>query len=99
MKEKNAPDVKTFFTVWLALMLLLILTVASTYLPIGHFHVVANIGIAAVKMLLVILFFMHIWYRRSLIRFVSFTAFFWIILLLGLTLVDYLTRPIITPPW
>ena len=50
------------------------------------------IGIAITKATLVILFFMHAKYSSRLTKLFVGTAFFFLVILLGLTLTDYLSR-------
>jgi cytochrome c oxidase subunit 4 len=98
MNNTREPTVKTYLWTWLALMVLLILSVVSAYMPLGRFHLAADLSFAFLRMLLVMLVFMHVWYRPGLIRFISFAAFFWIALMISLVLVDNLTRVVISTP-
>ncbi len=54
--------------------------------------------IAVFKASLVILFFMHAKYSTRLTKLVIISAFFWLGILLTLTLGDYFTRPIMPHP-
>jgi cytochrome c oxidase subunit 4 len=84
---------------WAALLVLLALTVASSALPLGRWHLVCNLAIAGLKTALVMLFFMQVRRSSPLIRLFSVAAFFWIALLIGLTLIDDLTRTTVAAPW
>lgn len=53
---------------------------------------VAGLCIAAVKALLVALVFMRLRRETPLVRLFSAAGLFWLLLLMGLTLTDYLTR-------
>lgn len=83
---------KTYFTVWAALLMLVLLTWGSVYLPLGSMNVVINLVIAAVKALLVMFFFMHLWSSHALIRVMTFGALFWLVILGTLSLSDFLSR-------
>jgi cytochrome c oxidase subunit 4 len=76
-------------------MLLLLLTWGIAQFNLGPFNIVAALTIAVTKMLLVILFFMHVRYspRRTWI-FVA-AGFIWLLIMIDLTLGDYLTRHVI----
>ena len=50
------------------------------------------LGIAILKATLVILFFMHVKYSSRLTKLICGTAFFFLVILFGLTLSDYLSR-------
>ena len=86
------PSTTVYYTVFVALLLLLVATVAVAELELGAWNFVAAASIATIKALLVLLFFMHIWYSRPLIWLVAGAAFFWLGILFGLTLSDYWTR-------
>ena len=74
---------------------LLILTGATTgvaYIDLGAFNTVVALAIAVIKMLLVILFFMHVKYQPGLTRIAIICAFLWLGIMITLTLSDELTR-------
>jgi cytochrome c oxidase subunit 4 len=83
---------KIYVIIWASLMLLLLLTWGVAQFNLGPFNVIAALTIAVTKMLLVILFFMHVRYspRRTWI-FVA-AGFIWLLIMIDLTLGDYLTR-------
>ncbi|HKV47475.1 MAG TPA: cytochrome C oxidase subunit IV family protein [Candidatus Acidoferrales bacterium] len=79
----------------LTFIILLILTGATTgvaYINLGVFNTVVALVIAVMKMLLVILFFMHVKYQPGLTRIAIICAFFWLGIMMTLTLSDELTR-------
>lgn len=78
--------------VYLGLLGLLTLTVASTLVPLGLGNTLINFAVAVAKAALIALFFMHL--RRSglLVTLTIAVIGFWLILLYGLTLVDFLSR-------
>jgi caa(3)-type oxidase subunit IV len=55
-------------------------------------NTVAALVIAVAKMLLVVLFFMHVKFSPGLTRLVIVAAFFWLAIMIALTLSDVLTR-------
>jgi cytochrome c oxidase subunit 4 len=78
--------------IWAALLVLLGLTFWLSYVPLGNFNVVAALGIAAAKASLVGLLFMNLSQSRALIRLAAAAGFFWLVIMFGLTLADFLTR-------
>jgi len=50
------------------------------------------LGIAMTKALLVILYFMHVRWSTRLTWLVVASGFFWLLILFGITMTDYLTR-------
>ena len=92
MEEQHVSD-KTYYVIFAVLMVLLVATVGATRLEFGPFNIVVALTIAVVKAVLIILYFMHVRYSTRLIRFFAVAAFFWLVILLGFTFTDYLTRP------
>lgn len=82
----------TFVVVYLACMVLLAATMGVSFLKLGPFNVVLNMGISVTKTLLVAWFFMHVRESSGLVRLASGAALFWLLILFGLSLSDYLTR-------
>jgi len=67
----------------------------------GHlfnFNPLVALLIAFFKASLVILFFMHIKYSARLTKVVITAGFFWLLILLSLTMMDYLSRTLLTAP-
>jgi cytochrome c oxidase subunit 4 len=91
MTSHIAP-VKLYLTVFVALLVLLAVTVVANYVPLGRFNVVVAMLIAVAKMFLVMLFFMHVRYSGRLIWIYVGVGFFWLAILLTLTMSDFLTR-------
>ncbi len=92
MAEHVIPR-RTYMVVWIALMALMVLTAAISRVNLGEWSTVVDLVIAAAKALLVVLFFMHVKYEQQKIAWVFVIAgFFWLAILLTLTLTDYMTR-------
>lgn len=86
------PAVRTYLFVWLALMGFLALTLGSAYVDLGWMNSVLNVGIAVVKAILVMLFFMHLRSSDYVLRIFAAAGFFWLALLIGLSMTDFGTR-------
>jgi cytochrome c oxidase subunit 4 len=86
---------KTYVVIWSILLALLFLTWGIAQLNLGPFNVVAALTIAATKMLLVILFFMHVRHNTPLTWLFVAAGFIWLLIMIDLTLSDYLTRGVI----
>jgi len=78
--------------VWVALLALLAVTFAAARLPLGQFGMPVNLSIAAMKALLVAVFFMHLRRAGGLVRLASLLGLAWLVILLALACADYLTR-------
>ncbi len=81
-----------YVTIFLALMALTAVTVGVAFLDLGPFNTLVALLIACTKMMLVVLYFMHVRYSSRLTWAVVGAGFFWLALLLLLTLSDYVTR-------
>jgi cytochrome c oxidase subunit IV len=81
-----------YYRVFVALLGLTLLTVGVAFIDLGLLNTVIALTIAAAKALLVLLYFMHLRYSSGLTWIVLGAGMFWVILLLTITLSDYLTR-------
>lgn len=82
----------TYYKVFAALMVLLVLTVAAAEVDLGSLNVVIAVFIAVVKAVLIILYFMHVRYSSKLVWVFAGAAFVFVFIMFGLTLNDYVTR-------
>jgi len=98
MASPHVVPVKTYVVVFIALLCLAGLTTAVAFVNLGPFNTVVALTIAFAKMLLVLFIFMHLLYSTELVRVVLITGFFWLALLIGLTLTDYHSRSWIPDP-
>src|ERR1019366_10632156 len=89
---------KLYVAIWAILMALTLTTVLVSRADIGPFNVVVALAIATIKATLVVLFFMHLRYSPKLTMATVVAAMFFLFLLLGLTMTDYLTRAWLTNP-
>jgi len=83
---------RVYFSVFAALMVLTALTVFAATKDLGAFNTVVALAIACIKAVLVVLYFMHVRYSTKLTWAVIAGGFFWLLLLLLMTLSDYITR-------
>src|SRR5919202_6042528 len=91
MPEHVVPR-KIYFAVFAALLVGTAVTVAAAQVNFGPLNAVIAITIAITKMMLVLLFFMHVRYSSRLIWVIVASMFFWLLILLLLTLTDYRSR-------
>ena len=73
-------------------MVLTTITVIVAFINLGALNFPVALAIAIVKATLVVLFFMHVKYSSRLTKLICGTAFFFLMILFGLTLSDYLSR-------
>ena len=68
------------------------ITVGAAYVELGIFNPVVALAIASTKMVIVILFFMHVKYQSNLVKMTVACGFFTFIVLITMTLTDYMSR-------
>jgi cytochrome c oxidase subunit 4 len=78
--------------VFVTLLLCTLLTVLAAKVEMGVFNAVVALGIACLKGVLVILFFMHVKYQSRLIKMTVVAGFFTFLVLITMTLSDYVSR-------
>jgi cytochrome c oxidase subunit IV len=83
---------KVYFGVFLTLLALTALTTFVAFFNLGPLNTVVAMTIAVGKGLLVILFFMHVRYSERLVWVFVIAGFFWLAILIVLTMSDVLTR-------
>jgi cytochrome c oxidase subunit 4 len=75
------------------LYLLLALTTAVAFIPLGSWNWIPNLVLSFVMTGLIILFFMRVRYSAPLIWLTSAAGFAWLSLFLFLIILDYISRP------
>lgn len=92
MAEGAHPTHKVYYLVFLALAVGTVLTYLVAFIDLGEWNPVIALAIACTKATLVILFFMHIRYSSRLTMITICAGFFWLLIMITLSLSDYLTR-------
>lgn len=90
--SEHVPSVKPLVMVFLALMVLTAITVGVSFINLGAFSAVVALTIAAIKAMLVILFFMEVRYSSKMTMVAIVAGIFFLGLLLFLTMADYISR-------
>lgn len=83
---------KIYVTIYLALLVFTGTTVAVSYVDLGVFNAVVALAIACIKMVLVVLFFMHVKYSAKLTKLTVISGLFVFLALISMTLSDYISR-------
>lgn len=68
------------------------ITVVAAFINLGIFNPVVALAIACTKAVIVILFFMHVKYQSKLVKLTVISGFFTFIVLITMTLTDYISR-------
>jgi cytochrome c oxidase subunit 4 len=89
----HVVPVKVYVGVFLALCVLTTASVEVTGHDFGPFNLIVALGIAVTKASLVVLFFMHARYSPKLTGLVIASSVAFFVILVFLTLTDYMARP------
>jgi cytochrome c oxidase subunit IV len=88
----HANAIRIYVMVYLALMVLLVVTVAVAFVDLGILNLPVAMAIATVKAALVVWYFMHCNDASPMIRFCVWGSLLGLFLLFLFTFSDYLTR-------
>jgi cytochrome c oxidase subunit IV len=89
---------RTYFTIFAILMCLTALTVIAAFQDLGRLNPIVALTIAVCKGTLVVLYFMHVRYSSRLTWVFAASGFVWLLILVALTLSDYMSRSWLVPP-
>jgi cytochrome c oxidase subunit 4 len=92
MSSTHVLPLRIYLMVFVSLLVLTATTVAVAFVDMGPLNNLVAMGIAGLKATLVILFFMHVRYSTRLTSLVIASGLFALVIMVGLTLVDYATR-------
>lgn len=91
MSDHVSP-VSLYLTIFGALMVLTAVTVGAAYVDLGAFNFSVAMLIAGFKASLVVWYFMHVKYQSHLTKLTVSTGLFFLAILLGMSLIDYVSR-------
>lgn len=91
MKE-HIVSPKIYYGIFIALTVLTVVTWSIAKVDLGRMNAVVALTIAVIKATLVVLYFMHVRYSSRLTWVFVGAGFFWLAILVALTLSDYMTR-------
>lgn len=89
---EHIVPVRIYVIIWVALLCLTGLTTGVAYIDLGVFNTVVALAIAVAKMMLVVLFFMHVKYITGMPRIVMVAAVFWLAIMMAFTVADEVSR-------
>lgn len=90
--QHHVVPVRTYLMVFVALLVLLVATVGAYYVDLGPLNIAVALTIALVKAALIVLYFMHVRYSSRLVWVFAAATVVWLIIMLGLTFSDYISR-------
>ena len=93
MSEHHVVSWRVYLAVFAALVVLTGVTVVVTGFDFGPLNLIVALGVAVAKASLVVLYFMHARYSPRLTGVVIASSIAFFVILVFLTLTDYLSRP------
>lgn len=78
--------------IWAAMLVLLAISIGSTFLPVGYWRQAISLSIAAVKAALILWFFMELRRSEGLVRLTALGAVTFLAIMATLMSADFLTR-------
>jgi cytochrome c oxidase subunit 4 len=90
--EHHIVSPKVYLAVGSALLVLTATTVGVSFIDLGVFNAVVALGIAVLKAMLVVLFFMHVKYSSKLTKLTVISGIFIFLGLISMTMADYISR-------
>jgi cytochrome c oxidase subunit IV len=90
--EHSHPTPGLYAVILAALVVGTCLTWGIAFIDLGIWNPVVALTIAVIKAVLVILFFMHVYYSNKLTKITVAAGFFWLMIMITMSLSDYLTR-------
>jgi cytochrome c oxidase subunit 4 len=90
--EHHIIGPKTYGIIFVTLLVLTGITVKAAFVDLGILNPVIALAIASTKATIVILFFMHVFYQSRLIKLTVAAGFFTFLILITMTLSDYMSR-------
>lgn len=82
----------TYAIIFATLLVGTAITVGAAYVDLGILNPVVALAIACTKAVIVILFFMHVKYQSKLVKMTVAAGFFTFLVLITMTLTDYMSR-------
>jgi cytochrome c oxidase subunit 4 len=95
---RNEHGKAIYVSVWGLLVLLLIITVAVSYVHFGRLNPLIAVAIAGAKATLIAVYFMHLRSSSRLVWVVATASVVWLAILFTLTTADYESRRFLPNP-
>lgn len=97
MSQHHIVTPKTYVTILIGLLVLMALTIGAANVHVGPadqhvYNLLIALAIAFSKMMLILMFFMHVKYGSKLTAVFATGGFFWLVIFFTLLFCDYFTR-------
>jgi len=99
MTQQDIPSLRSQVLVLAGMLILLAASATVSRLPLGWWVLVLTACLSVGQALLVLVVFMRLKSGHPALRMIAILAFAWPLILVALTLGDYLTRSLLHAPW
>ena len=96
--SQHIVSIKTYLLIFAALIVLTGVQIQVAFIDLGLWNTVVALTIAFCQALLGVLYFMHLRYSSHMAKLFWVAGFLWLVILLVLSMSDYLSRDWILPP-
>ena len=83
----------------LGLLVLLAINIGCAWLPVGTWRPLIAFAVSTVMTLVLMIFCMHLRNGSATLRLVAAAGFFWLAIMIALSLTDFLGRSPVPAPW
>jgi len=91
-QEHYVVPIRTYLAVYVALMILVAITVSASFIDLGIISVIIVLSIATAKAGLIMLYFMHLRYSPKLMWVFAGLGFFGLSIMILIAMGDYVAR-------
>jgi cytochrome c oxidase subunit 4 len=99
MTQQDIPSLRSQLLVLAGMLTLLAASASVSRLPLGWWVLVLTASLSVGQALLVLVVFMRLKSGHPALRMIAILAFAWPLIMVALTLGDYLTRSLLHAPW
>ena len=99
MSSHIVTPVRTYVFIFVSLLVLTLVTYLVAIHDFGAMNTPIAMAVALLKASLVVIYFMGVRYNTPLTKVVVVAGFFWLLIMFGLTMTDYLTRGWVEGTW
>ncbi len=92
MSAQHISPIRHYLALFGTLLFLTGVTTWISFQDLGPWNTAVALAIAVFKVILVVLFFMHVKYSGKLIMILAFTGIYFLLLLFAISMSDFMTR-------
>ncbi|MCD6679889.1 MAG: Caa(3)-type oxidase subunit IV [Burkholderiaceae bacterium] len=99
MRREVLASARTPAAALLVLLVLLAINIGCAWLPLGAYRPLIAVLLSVAMTLVLMIFCMHLRHASATLRLTAAAGFFWLSILIALSLTDFLARAPVPAPW